>query len=197
MKLKSGCFLQHLHLDEVMCLLSAGNAAVLADYFQLLDVHRKNYLNNLQFYCFVHYVTDLNKDQLLLLFDLLDQNTRGRICFNEFYTVNHLEKQFIHRHTGPTFQLLDIDRDNGIDFNEFEVTRFFFSIQKEELKKIFKYFDISGDEKDYKCCTLAYACAMEMLMPGSWVIVFTDNSPPLRSSILSNYLLQAVVASLR
>ncbi|NXL28900.1 EFCB9 protein, partial [Glaucidium brasilianum] len=150
MKLKSGCFLQHLHLDEVMRLLSAGNAAALADYFQLLDVHRKNYLNNLQFYCFVHYVTDLNKDQLMLLFDLLDRNARGRICFNEFYTVvctlrNHLEKQFIHRHTGPAFELLDIDRDNGIDFNEFEVTRFFFSIQKEELKKIFKDFDISGD----------------------------------------------------
>ncbi|KAM6249081.1 LOW QUALITY PROTEIN: EF-hand calcium-binding domain-containing protein 9 [Spheniscus humboldti] len=161
-KLKSGCFLQHLHLDEVYCLLSVRNTAALAEYFQLLDVH-KNYLNNLQFYCFLRYVTDLNKEQITLLFNLLDQNARGRICFNEFYMVacillsrevctlqvlelNHFEKQFIHQHTGPAFQLLDVDGDNMIDFNEFEATRFLFNIKK-ELKKIFKDFDISGDEQ--------------------------------------------------
>ena len=59
---------------------------------------------------------------------------------------NHLEKQFIHRHAGPAFQLLDVDGDNMIDFNKFEAKRFLFSIQKEELKKIFKDFDISGDK---------------------------------------------------
>ncbi|XP_032861284.2 EF-hand calcium-binding domain-containing protein 9 [Tyto alba] len=128
MKLKSGCFLQHLHLDEVHCLLSVRNAAALAEYFQLLD-----YLNNLRFYCFLRYVTDLNKDQSMLLFDLLDQN-------------NYLEKQFIYRHTGPTFQWLNIDRDNMIDFNDFKVTRFLFNIQK-ELQKIFKDFDIPRDEQ--------------------------------------------------
>lgn len=32
-------------------------------------------------------MTDLTKDQLMLLFDMLDQNVRGRICFNEFYMV--------------------------------------------------------------------------------------------------------------
>ncbi|XP_068265379.1 EF-hand calcium-binding domain-containing protein 9 [Nyctibius grandis] len=109
---------------------------------------------DLQFYCFLHYVTELNKDEIMLLFDLLGRNTRGRICFNEFYMVlcillsheNHLGKQFIHRHVGPAFQLLDVDRDNTIDFNEFEATRFPFNIQKEELK-IFKDFDISVDEQ--------------------------------------------------
>ncbi|NXQ98856.1 EFCB9 protein, partial [Sagittarius serpentarius] len=153
-KLKSGCFLQHLHLDEVYCLLSVRNAVALAEYFQLLDIHRKNYLNDLQFYCFLCYVTDLNKDQIMLLFDLLDQNVRGRICFNEFYMVactllpheNHLEKQFIHQRAGSAFQLLDVDRDNMIDFNEFEAKKFLFNIQK-EVKKIFKDVDISGDEQ--------------------------------------------------
>ncbi|NXC19124.1 EFCB9 protein, partial [Corythaeola cristata] len=151
MKLKSGCSLQHLHLDEVHCLLSVRNTAALAEYFQLLDVHQKNYLTNLQFYCFLCYVTD----QIMLLFDLLDRNVRGRFCFNEFYTAvcillsheNHLEQKFIHQHAGSAFQLLDVDGDNTIDFHTFEATRFLFYIQKEELKKIFKDFGISGDEK--------------------------------------------------
>ncbi|KFQ73628.1 EF-hand calcium-binding domain-containing protein 9, partial [Phoenicopterus ruber ruber] len=161
-KLKSGCFLQHLCLDEVPCLLSVRNTAALAEYFQLLDVHRKNYLNSkrclrarcfpdLQFYCFLRCATSL----IMLLFDLLDRNATWWICFNEFYMVacvllcheNHLEKQFMHRHTGPAFRLLDVDRDNMIDFNEFEATRFLFNIQKEELKKIFKDFDMSRDEQ--------------------------------------------------
>ncbi|XP_010577542.1 PREDICTED: EF-hand calcium-binding domain-containing protein 9 [Haliaeetus leucocephalus] len=176
--------------------MSVRNAAALMEHFQLLDVHRKNYLNDLQFYCFLCYVTDLNKDKIMLLFDLLDRNVRGRICFNEFYTVvytllshevqdalmpffslpgitynpgwggtgalsgkssedsrlrrgreaNDLEKQFIPRHAGRAFQLLDVDRDNMIDFNEFEAKRFLFNIQK-EVKKIFKDIGISGDEQ--------------------------------------------------
>ncbi|NWQ96741.1 EFCB9 protein, partial [Burhinus bistriatus] len=149
MKLKSGCFLQHLHLDEVYCLLSVRNAAALAEYVQFLD---DLCFPDLQFYCFLCYVTDPNKDQIVPLFDLLERNVRGRIGFNELYVVacillshkNHLKRQFIHRHVGPAFQLLDVDRDNMIDFNEFEATRFLFNIQKEELKKIFKDFDISG-----------------------------------------------------
>ncbi|XP_010280328.1 PREDICTED: EF-hand calcium-binding domain-containing protein 9 [Phaethon lepturus] len=205
MELTSGCFLQHLRLDEVCCLLSVRTAVALAEDFQLLDVHQKELPEqlhglatpeicmaqgttqsrrdafsahikpcstagsytatrgwhneetidvgkaqasdkgdlhscaHLQFYCFLHSVTDLNKDQIMLLLDLLDQNTRERICFNEFYTVtcillsheNHLEKQFTHRHL--------------------EATRFLFNIQKEELKNIFKDFDIAGDEQlNYK-----------------------------------------------
>ncbi|NXN66181.1 EFCB9 protein, partial [Himantopus himantopus] len=150
-KLKSGCFPQHLCLDEVYCLLSVRNAAALT--VQLLDVHRKNYLNNLQFYCFLCYVTDLTKDQIMLLFDSLDQNVRGTICFNEFYMVacillsheNRLEKQFVHQQAGPALQLLGLGGRNVIDFSEFESKRFLFNIQKEELQKIFKDFDISGD----------------------------------------------------
>ncbi|XP_010114862.1 PREDICTED: EF-hand calcium-binding domain-containing protein 9 [Chlamydotis macqueenii] len=121
MQVKSGCFLQHLYLDEACGLLSVRNAAALAECFQLLDVHLQRCLRahcfpDLQFYCFLCYVTDLIKDQIMLLFDLLDQNARRRICFSEFYTVAC-------------------------------ILLFLFNIQKEELETIFKDFDISGDEK--------------------------------------------------
>ncbi|XP_009880389.1 PREDICTED: EF-hand calcium-binding domain-containing protein 9 [Charadrius vociferus] len=151
-------------LDEMYCLLPVRNAAALVQSVQLLDVHRNNYLKNLQFYCFLCYVTDLTKDQIMLLFDTLDQNVRGRICFNEFYMVvrivpshevhtlqilqsNRLKKQFTHQQAGCALQRLDVDTGNRTDFNEFEATSFLFSIQKEQLKKIFKDFDISGNEQ--------------------------------------------------
>ncbi|XP_010217402.1 PREDICTED: EF-hand calcium-binding domain-containing protein 9 [Tinamus guttatus] len=155
MKLKPGCFLQYLYLDETYCLLSVRNAKVLTDYFQLLDVHKKNALNNLQFYCFLHYVTDLKKKHIMLLFDLLDRNAEGSIGFDEFYLVvclllaheNHLEKQFIYRHSGPVFRLLDVDDDHTISPTEFRAAGFLFNIKKDELEKIFKDFDVSGEEK--------------------------------------------------
>ncbi|CAM9470286.1 unnamed protein product [Bubo scandiacus] len=103
MKLKSGCFLQHLHLDEVMLLVVSRKCCGTGRLFPAPGCSLKE-----------------SPEQ---------------------------KQQFIHRHTGPAFQLLDIDRDNVIDFNEFEATRFLFNIQKEELKKIFKDFDISGDEQ--------------------------------------------------
>ncbi|XP_025978379.1 EF-hand calcium-binding domain-containing protein 9 [Dromaius novaehollandiae] len=166
MKLKSGCFLQYLYLDEVYCLLSVRNAKALTDYFQLLDVHKKNALNNLQFYCFLHYVTDLKKQHIMLLFDLMDQNATGEIGFDEFYMLvclllaheNHLEKQFIYRHSGPAFRLLDVDDGHTIGPREFQATGFLFNIKAEELEKIFKDFDISGDEqlnyKEFKMFTI-------------------------------------------
>ncbi|XP_054073584.1 EF-hand calcium-binding domain-containing protein 9 [Rissa tridactyla] len=127
------CWLTGGLVNQISRLLPVRNAAALAEHVQLLDVHRKNGLNNLQFYCFLPYATNLKKDQIMPLFDLLDRN-------------NPLEKQFIPRHARPAFQLLDGDGDNLVDFNEFEATRFLFNIQKEELK-IFKVFDISRDEE--------------------------------------------------
>ncbi|NXD08052.1 EFCB9 protein, partial [Nothocercus nigrocapillus] len=153
MRLKPGCFLQYLYLDETHCLLSVRNAKALTDYFQLLDVHKKNALNNLQFYCFLRYVTDLKKKHIMLLFDLLDRNAEGSIGFDEFYLVvclllaheNHLEKQFIYRHSGPVFRLLDVDDDHTISPMEFQAAGFLFNIKKDELEKIFKDFDVSGE----------------------------------------------------
>ncbi|XP_074459643.1 EF-hand calcium-binding domain-containing protein 9 [Larus michahellis] len=125
------CWLTGGLVNQISRLLPVRNAVALAEHVQLLDVHRKNDLNNLQFYCFLPYATNLKKDQIIPLFDLLDRN-------------NPLEKPFVPQHARPAFQLLDGDGDNLVDFNEFEATRFLFNIQKEELK-IFKVFDVSRD----------------------------------------------------
>uniref|UniRef100_A0A8C8RYU1 EF-hand calcium binding domain 9 n=1 Tax=Pelusios castaneus TaxID=367368 RepID=A0A8C8RYU1_9SAUR len=154
MRLKPGCFLQFLCLDKLYCLLSVRNARALAQYFQLLDVHKKNTLNDLQLYHFLHYVTDLTKKQILLVFDLLDWNATGEIGLDEFYMLvcilmsheNHLEKQFIYQHAGSVFELLIMNGGHTVGPREFQATRFLFNIKKHELEKIFKDFDISGDE---------------------------------------------------
>ncbi|NXC46960.1 EFCB9 protein, partial [Penelope pileata] len=153
MKLKPGCFLHYLCLDEQYCLLSVRNTVALAWYFQCLDFHGKKALNNLQFYCILRYLTDLDKSQIMLLFDLLDRNARGSIRFKDFYITacillaheSHMERQFIHQHSSTAFQLLDVDGNGLITTQELQDTQFLFSFQKKELKKIFKEFDVSGD----------------------------------------------------
>ncbi|XP_042307221.1 EF-hand calcium-binding domain-containing protein 9 [Sceloporus undulatus] len=159
MKLKPRCFLHFLCLDRMYCLLSVRNARALTAYFSLLDVHNKNALNNLQFYNFLHYITNLTKAQIMLVFDLLDWNGKGEVSFDEFYMLvciimsheNHLEKQFMYRHCHAVFELLDIDGGHTVGPTEFQATRFLFNIKKSELSQIFKDFDISGDEQlNYK-----------------------------------------------
>ncbi|XP_053146519.1 EF-hand calcium-binding domain-containing protein 9 isoform X3 [Hemicordylus capensis] len=166
MKLKQQSFLHFLCLDRIYCLLSVRNARALAYYFNLLDVHKKNALNNLQFYNFLYYVTDLTMTQIVLVFDLLDWDGTGEIGFDEFYMLvciimsheSHLEKQFMYRHSHPVFELLDIDGGHTIGPAEFQATRFLFNIKKAELSQIFKDFDISGDEqlnyKEFKMFTI-------------------------------------------
>ncbi|XP_069725639.1 EF-hand calcium-binding domain-containing protein 9, partial [Phaenicophaeus curvirostris] len=78
---------------------------------------------DLQFYCFLRCVTNLKKDQIMLLFDLLDRNGRGRVCSNGFYLVVCI--------------LLS---------HQFEATRFLSNIWKEEIGKKLKDFDISRDK---------------------------------------------------
>uniref|UniRef100_A0A8D0GE03 EF-hand calcium binding domain 9 n=1 Tax=Sphenodon punctatus TaxID=8508 RepID=A0A8D0GE03_SPHPU len=154
MRVKPGSFLQFLYLDKIYCLLSVRNAGALAGYFQLLDVHNSNTLNNLQFYHFLRYVTNLTKRQIMLVFDLLDWNATGEVEFDEFYMLvcilmcheNHLEKQFIHRHSESVFELLDMDGGHTVGTKEFHKTGFLFNIQHQELVRIFKDFDVSGDE---------------------------------------------------
>uniref|UniRef100_G1KR25 EF-hand domain-containing protein n=1 Tax=Anolis carolinensis TaxID=28377 RepID=G1KR25_ANOCA len=66
-------------------------------------------------------------------------------------TENHVEKQFMYRHSHAVFELLDIDGGHTVGPAEFQATRFLFNIKKGELSQIFKDFDISGDEQlNYK-----------------------------------------------
>ncbi|XP_058027294.1 EF-hand calcium-binding domain-containing protein 9 isoform X1 [Ahaetulla prasina] len=115
--------------------------------------------SDMQFYYFVRHVTNLSKSQIMLVFDLLDWDGKGEIGFDEFYMLvciimaheNHLEKQFMYRHSHAVFELLDIDGGHTVAPAEFQATRFLFNVRKTELSQIFKDFDISGDEQlNYK-----------------------------------------------
>ncbi|XP_010189078.1 PREDICTED: EF-hand calcium-binding domain-containing protein 9 [Mesitornis unicolor] len=134
MKLNSGCFLQHLPLAEVHSLLSVRNAATLAEYFQLLVVHQKNYLDrkrclrahcfpDLQFYCFLLYVADLSKDQLVLLFDSVDQNMSGRICFHSHNIQKELQK---------IFKVFDISGAEKLTYREFRMFAVFYTDNQQQ-----------------------------------------------------------------
>ncbi|XP_072487076.1 EF-hand calcium-binding domain-containing protein 9 [Notamacropus eugenii] len=159
MKVKQGSFLWYLYLDKIYCLLSVRNVKALLEYFQVLDVHRMQGLNDVIFYHFLHHVTDLNKSQIMIVFDMLDWDAIGQIGFEEFYMLicvllsheNHLEERFIYRHSRPVFELLDRDGELRVGLSQFEAFRFLFNFRNQEMKQIFKNFDVTGDERlNYK-----------------------------------------------
>ncbi|XP_045407132.1 EF-hand calcium-binding domain-containing protein 9 [Lemur catta] len=166
MKLKTGSFLWYLYLDKVYCLLSVRNVKVLVEYFHLLDVHGKNTLNDVLFYHFLHHVTDLKKKQIKIVFDMLDWNAVGEIGFDQFYILvcillahqNHLEEQFLYRHSRSVFDLLDLDGEERIGEATFQMYRFLFNIHKQELTELFHEFDVTGDQllnyKEFKLYTI-------------------------------------------
>ncbi|XP_062943748.1 EF-hand calcium-binding domain-containing protein 9 [Cynocephalus volans] len=166
MILKEGSFLWYLYLDKIYCLLSVRNVKALVDYFHILDVHHKNTLNDVLFYHFLHHVTNLNRTQIMILFDILDWNAVGEIGFDQFYMLvcillshqDHLEGQFMYRHSRPVFDLLDLDGDQKIGVDNFHMFRFLFNINKQELRELFHDFDITGDRrlnyKEFKLYTI-------------------------------------------
>uniref|UniRef100_A0A8C9ICM2 EF-hand calcium binding domain 9 n=1 Tax=Piliocolobus tephrosceles TaxID=591936 RepID=A0A8C9ICM2_9PRIM len=169
MRLKEGSFLWYLYLDKIHCLLSVRNVKALAEYFHILDVHGKNTLNDVLFYHFLHHVTDLKKAQIYLVFDMLDWNAVGEIGFEQFYMLvcmllahqDHLEGQFMYRHSRPVFDLLDLNGDGQISAENFGKYRFLFNIHKQELKDLFHDFGLTGDNllnyQEFKLYTIIYA----------------------------------------
>ncbi|XP_037656677.1 EF-hand calcium-binding domain-containing protein 9 [Choloepus didactylus] len=166
MKLREGTFLWYLYLDKTYCLLSVRNVKALVDYFHLLDVHRRNSLNDVLFFHFLHHVTNLNRAQIMAVFDMLDWNAMGEIGFDQFYMLvcillaheNHLGQQFIYRHSRPVFELLDVDGDMKISLDNFQKYSFLFNIKKQELKELYHVFDMTGDRclnyKEFKLFTI-------------------------------------------
>uniref|UniRef100_A0A8D2D0S1 EF-hand calcium binding domain 9 n=1 Tax=Sciurus vulgaris TaxID=55149 RepID=A0A8D2D0S1_SCIVU len=166
MKLKQGSFLWYLYLDKIYCLLSLRNVKALTEYFYLLDVHRKNTLNDVLFFHFLRHITDLRSRQIKMVFDVLDWNATGEIGFEQFYMLvcillshqNHLEEQFMYRHSRPVFDLLDLHGELKVGAANFCMYRFLFNIQKQELKELFHNFDITGDRylnyKEFKLYTI-------------------------------------------
>ncbi|XP_006978938.1 EF-hand calcium-binding domain-containing protein 9 [Peromyscus maniculatus bairdii] len=166
MKLKPGSFLWYLYLDKIYCLLSLRNVKALMEYFHLLDAHRRNTLNDVLFFHFLHHVTNMKITQIKMIFDMLDWTAVGEIGFDQFYVLvcivlshqNHLENQFMYRHSRPVFDLLDLDGELKIDASHFEMYRFLFNIKKQELRDLFHDFDITGDRllnyKEFKLYTI-------------------------------------------
>ncbi|XP_065729813.1 EF-hand calcium-binding domain-containing protein 9 [Phocoena phocoena] len=166
MKLKQGSFLWYLYLDKLYCLLSVRNVKALVEYFHLLDVHRKKTLNDVLFYHFLHHVTDLKRNQITIVFNMLDWNAVGEIGFDQFYMLvcillaqeNHLEEQFIFRHSRPVFELLDLDGELKIGPSNFHMYNFLFKIKKQQLRDLYHDFDITGDcrlnYKEFKLFTI-------------------------------------------
>nr|XP_015204778.1 PREDICTED: EF-hand calcium-binding domain-containing protein 9 isoform X2 [Lepisosteus oculatus]XP_015204779.1 PREDICTED: EF-hand calcium-binding domain-containing protein 9 isoform X2 [Lepisosteus oculatus] len=103
----------------------------------------------------------------MLIFDMLDWNASGEIGFEEFYLLvcillsneNHVEKQFISRHSRPVFELIDMDGGRTISPGEFQASGFLFNLRGHALNRIFYDFDVSGDEnlnyKEFKMFAMA------------------------------------------
>ncbi|XP_040604361.1 EF-hand calcium-binding domain-containing protein 9 [Mesocricetus auratus] len=166
MKLKQGSFLWFLYLDKIYCLLSLRNVKALMEYFHLLDAHRRNTLNDVLFFHFLHHVTNLKVPQIKMIFEMLDWTAVGEIGFDQFYVLvcivlshqNRLKDQFMYRHSRPVFDLLDLDGELKIGASNFELYRFLFNIKKQELRELFHDFDITGDRllnyKEFKLYTI-------------------------------------------
>ncbi|XP_029797286.1 EF-hand calcium-binding domain-containing protein 9 [Suricata suricatta] len=166
MKLKEGSFLWYLYLDKLYCLLSVRNVKVLVEYFHLLDVHHNNTLNDVLFYHFLRHVTKWNRSQITIVFNMLDWKAVGEIGFDQFYMLvcillaqqNHLEEQFIFRHSRPVFELLDLEGQLRIGPENFHMYNFLFNIRNQELRELYHDFDITGDRylnyKEFKLFTI-------------------------------------------
>ncbi|XP_014641709.1 PREDICTED: EF-hand calcium-binding domain-containing protein 9 [Ceratotherium simum simum] len=168
MKLKEGSFLWYLYLDKLYCLLSVRNVKALVDYFHLLDVHRKNTLNDVLFYHFLHHVTNLTRTQINIVFNMLDWSAVGEIGFDQFYMLvcillaqeNRLEERFIFRHSRPVFELLDVDGELRVGAANFHMYNFLFNIKRQALRELYHDFDITGDRclnyKEFKLFTIFF-----------------------------------------
>nr|XP_030685805.1 EF-hand calcium-binding domain-containing protein 9 isoform X3 [Globicephala melas] len=118
------------------------------------------------FYHFLHHVTDLKRNQITIVFNMLDWNAVGEIGFDQFYMLvcillaqeNHLEEQFIFRHSRPVFELLDLDGELKIGPSNFHMYNFLFKIKKQQLRDLYHDFDITGDcrlnYKEFKLFTI-------------------------------------------
>ncbi|XP_002730510.2 EF-hand calcium-binding domain-containing protein 9-like, partial [Saccoglossus kowalevskii] len=158
MKVRSS-FLKYLHLHKSYSLLTCKNVALVLEYFKLLDIHDENAINDIQFYAFMRLQTNLSKNNIYKVFDMLDVDGSGQIDFDEFYLLicilisiqDSEEKQFIYRHSRTVFELLDEDGSQSVSAVEFESFGFLFNFYGTAVNQIFSDFDVSGDQElDYK-----------------------------------------------
>lgn len=65
------------------------------------------------------------------------------LCIN-FQDKN--AKAFMHRHSRAVFDLIDFDGSRSVSAREFQKLGFLFNFTALTIRKIFKDFDISGDQ---------------------------------------------------
>nr|KAF6479783.1 EF-hand calcium binding domain 9 [Molossus molossus] len=115
------------------------------------------------FYHFLRHVTNWKRRQITRVFNMLDWDAVGEIGFDQFYMLvcillaqqNHLEQQFIFRHSRPVFELLGELR---VGQENFHMYNFLFNIKESELREFYRDFDITGDcrlnYKEFKLFTI-------------------------------------------
>ncbi|ODM97307.1 EF-hand calcium-binding domain-containing protein 9 [Orchesella cincta] len=143
-----------IHLDPGYALLSVQNTLTCMEMFNIIDVHRSNKLNDVQFMLLLRNISNLSRYEIDVIFNLLDVDHSGEIEFEEFYLIfciliankDSYEKEFIYRHSGTIFQLIDSDASGQISSAEFSHMGVLFNFDHSAIKRIFNEFDISGDK---------------------------------------------------
>jgi Ca2+-binding EF-hand superfamily protein len=124
------------------------------ELFDTLDCHGTQVLDDIQFLAFMKHATNLNTSKILKLFETLDVDDSQEMDFDEFYLLvcmliavkDHLEKEFLNRHSRTCFELLDGDASRTIEIEEFETFGYLFNISKRASRKIFAEFDVDGSD---------------------------------------------------
>lgn len=170
--------LRGMHLDKRSMWLNARQTQVLYVVFSLLDYDDNGLWDNITFHEFMRNATDLTRSRLRDAFDLIDKGAQGQICFEEFYfficlmiaSNNGDQKEFMLKHSRMVFELLDADMSASISAKEFTNVGWLFNLKSQftvrlcegikqlgaicwterETRKLFREFDLSGDQElDY------------------------------------------------
>ncbi|OXA50237.1 EF-hand calcium-binding domain-containing protein 9 [Folsomia candida] len=146
--------INHIHLDPGYALLSVQNTFTSMEMFNILDVHKSERLNDVQFLLLMKNVTNLSNYETEIIFNLLDIDHSGEIEFDEFYLIfciliackDSYEKEFIYRHSKSIFQLIDSDGSGEVSADEFGHMGILFNFDMSAIHRIFEEFDVSGDK---------------------------------------------------
>ena len=147
--------LQDMQVDATFCVLSAKNAYIIKELFNILDFNYKGGLDDIQFCAFLEYATDLNSTQTSHIFDIFDLDKSGMVEFNEFYVLICIivamkegkAKNFLYKHWRTCFELLDEDGSKAVSKDEFVTLGYLFGFSSEAVKQIYKEFDVSGNKE--------------------------------------------------
>lgn len=85
----------------------------------------------------------LPEDKQQILFDRLDKNSDGRIDRTEMHPGKPRQGQA--RPNMPQIWDLDINRDGGVSFEEFQAGRFIQRIKPDKQERMFRHLDSNGD----------------------------------------------------